>query len=125
MLEKSVSWLLGVGLYFTLKKTFPVFADALSLQTVDDGDLTAYVTGTTAVCFLGILLLELFRQHAITLELRQPSAGLPENPYRSEAPEDGGGGGGKRKRSSHGPFFNLIEAVESMLKLVLCCEAPL
>ena len=39
MLKKSMSWLLGVGLYFTLKKTFPVFADALSLKIVDGGIL--------------------------------------------------------------------------------------
>lgn len=104
MLTRSVSWLLGIGLYFTLKITFPVFRDSLSLESVDTGELAAYVAGTTVLCFLGIFLLELFRQHLAALEhsvwLRSPR-------------------GAPRWRHQR-PMFKLIEAVEVMLKLVFC-----
>lgn len=43
MMHKAVSWLLGVGIYFTLKQTFPYpFADALDQEPVDENDLAIY-----------------------------------------------------------------------------------
>lgn len=98
MLSKSMSWLLGVGLYFTLKKTFPVFANALSLAKVNEGDLAAYVVVTTATCFLGIFLIDFSQQR--------------------RGVEGAGGGGTEPVLPTMGGRF--VQALETMLKLVFC-----
>lgn len=70
MLQKSFAWLLGIGLYFTLKCTFPLFADALAERDVDHRDITAFSGSVTAICFVLLCLIELCTERKKSKEKR-------------------------------------------------------
>ena len=117
MLKKSVTWLLGVGLYFTLKKTFVVFADALAQQEVDNRDLAAFAGGTATVCFVPLFLMELFRQH---LETRKHTARTMCIHNPDDTCTTSTAAAGIEGEVAKPPHVRLGEALETMLKLVLC-----
>lgn len=67
MLEKSWRWVLGIGLYFTLKQNMPLFADALSADPNKSPSASLVVLFTLAVTVIGvamIVLIETFIRHA-------------------------------------------------------------
>eukprot|EP00040_Diaphanoeca_grandis_P035192 m.220645 g.220645 ORF g.220645 m.220645 type:complete len:555 (+) comp33323_c4_seq2:515-2179(+) len=123
MLKKSVSWLLGVGFYFTLKKTFPVFADALSQEHVDSSEMIEYVVGAIGICFTVLFVLELFRQRIEGQEFRAKllkleTAADHEHEHEHDTDTTITTPAPTTSPSQRGGV--MLESVELMLKLVAC-----
>ena len=73
LLDSAVGWLLGIGVYSTLRQTFPVFDTALTQQPCDLRAVLLFGGTTTAVCFSLLVALELLTRVAEAKGL--PSSG--------------------------------------------------
>eukprot|EP00039_Didymoeca_costata_P020287 m.340755 g.340755 ORF g.340755 m.340755 type:complete len:488 (+) comp19502_c0_seq1:255-1718(+) len=56
MLHKGVSWMLGVGLYFTLKHTFPIMVRALNQENVNPEHIITFGFVVTVICYVLLVL---------------------------------------------------------------------
>ena len=103
MLAKSVSWVFGIGCYFSMKRTSATFMNALNLQRVDREVLATFSLSVTAVSFSLLLALELAerRVERLTGEVGGASSRLLPSP-------------------ADVPFVGAVRANRAMLRLSLC-----
>ena len=64
IVDRAVGWVLGIGLYFTLRRTVPVFDAALSQHPCSWRDVLVFGGATTAVCWALLVGLELITRAA-------------------------------------------------------------
>ena len=105
MLAKSVSWVFGIGCYFSMKRTSTTFLNALNLEVVNRTDLASFsIFGVTFISFTLLLLLELAERRVERLTGAFDAHGsLP--PKRTAADER---------------FLKVVDVNKAMFRLSVC-----
>eukprot|EP00658_Telonema_sp_P-2_P033825 TRINITY_DN2474_c0_g8_i1.p1 TRINITY_DN2474_c0_g8~~TRINITY_DN2474_c0_g8_i1.p1 ORF type:complete len:538 (-),score=107.11 TRINITY_DN2474_c0_g8_i1:47-1660(-) len=69
MFLKALRWVLGIGLFFTLRRQFSVFGNAIELAPVDVSELFGYCMAVTFISLMGVFLVEMAMR--VTEQLRK------------------------------------------------------